>query len=55
MRPQVLYRVAPGFLLQFGVAADPAVQVKWDNRLAAVVGAPAGCAPPLPDEAGWNR
>ena len=27
-----LYRVIPGFLVQFGVAADPAVQAKWQNQ-----------------------
>lgn len=27
---QLIYRVLPGFLLQFGVAADPAQQRKWD-------------------------
>jgi cyclophilin family peptidyl-prolyl cis-trans isomerase len=29
---QVLYRTIPGFLVQFGVAADPKVQAKWQNR-----------------------
>ena len=28
----LLYRVIPGFLVQFGVAADPAVQAKWQNQ-----------------------
>ena len=28
---QILYRVVPGFLLQFGVAADPAVHAQWDT------------------------
>merc|ERR1712196_204246 len=28
---QLLYRVIPGFLVQFGVAANPKVQKKWDN------------------------
>ena len=27
----LLYRVIPGFLIQFGVAADPKVQAKWQN------------------------
>ena len=27
----LLYRVIPGFLIQFGVAADPQVQAKWQN------------------------
>mmetsp|Transcript_26110 Transcript_26110/g.43140 ORF Transcript_26110/g.43140 Transcript_26110/m.43140 type:complete len:201 (+) Transcript_26110:47-649(+) len=32
---QILYRVIPGFLVQFGVAADPNVQAKWqDAKLA---------------------
>jgi len=26
----LLYRVVPGFLVQFGVAADPAVQARWE-------------------------
>ena len=31
---QLLYRVLPGFLVQFGVAADPAVHARWqDARL----------------------
>jgi len=29
---QVLYRVIPGFLVQFGVAADPSVQAKWNDK-----------------------
>eukprot|EP00928_Gymnodinium_smaydae_P049101 TRINITY_DN32916_c0_g1_i1.p1 TRINITY_DN32916_c0_g1~~TRINITY_DN32916_c0_g1_i1.p1 ORF type:complete len:345 (+),score=33.48 TRINITY_DN32916_c0_g1_i1:73-1107(+) len=29
---QVFYRVIPGFLTQFGVAADPQMQAKWDPR-----------------------
>ena len=29
MDGQIFYRVAPGFLIQFGVAADPAVHAKW--------------------------
>ena len=32
---QVLYRVLPGFLVQFGVAAKPEVQSRWeDERIA---------------------
>lgn len=27
----LLYRVIPGFLIQFGVAADPEVMAKWDT------------------------
>jgi peptidyl-prolyl cis-trans isomerase A (cyclophilin A) len=27
----LLYRVLPGFLVQFGVAADPAMSAKWNN------------------------
>lgn len=27
----LLYRVIPGFLVQFGVAADPKVQAKWQD------------------------
>lgn len=31
---QLVYRALPGFLVQFGVAADPAVQARWsDNRI----------------------
>lgn len=29
---QLLYRVIPGFLVQFGVAAKPEVMKKWDNK-----------------------
>ena len=28
---QLVYRALPGFLVQFGVAADPAVQARWDS------------------------
>ena len=28
----LLYRVIPGFLIQFGVAAEPQVQAKWQNN-----------------------
>ena len=28
---QLLYRVIPGFLIQFGVAADPKVHAQWDQ------------------------
>lgn len=28
---QILYRVVPGFLVQFGVAADAAVQARWQT------------------------
>lgn len=28
----LLYRVIPGFLVQFGVAAEPQVQAKWQNN-----------------------
>jgi peptidyl-prolyl cis-trans isomerase A (cyclophilin A) len=28
---QIIYRVLPGFLVQFGVAADPSVQAKWSS------------------------
>eukprot|EP00935_MAST-01C_sp_MAST-1C-sp1_P000085 g85.t1 len=28
---QIVYRVIPGFLVQFGVAADPSVQARWQN------------------------
>eukprot|EP00296_Roombia_truncata_P008081 JP446550.1.p1 GENE.JP446550.1~~JP446550.1.p1 ORF type:complete len:294 (-),score=38.94 JP446550.1:135-926(-) len=30
---QILYRTIPGFLVQFGVASDPAVQAKWSSRI----------------------
>ena len=29
---QVIYRTLPGFLVQFGVAADPAVQRRWQEK-----------------------
>eukprot|EP00746_Dinoflagellata_sp_MGD_P038419 gnl/MRDRNA2_/MRDRNA2_192423_c0_seq1.p1 gnl/MRDRNA2_/MRDRNA2_192423_c0~~gnl/MRDRNA2_/MRDRNA2_192423_c0_seq1.p1 ORF type:complete len:220 (+),score=18.92 gnl/MRDRNA2_/MRDRNA2_192423_c0_seq1:115-774(+) len=29
---QILYRVIPGFLMQFGVAADPRVMSKWATK-----------------------
>jgi len=48
----LFYRVLPGFLIQFGIAADPAQQRKWDYSLG-----PAGekiwapeARPPLADE-----
>ena len=28
---QILYRVIPGFLVQFGVAADPTVHARWQR------------------------
>lgn len=40
---QLFYRVEPGFLIQFGIAADPSMQARWDPR----AGAPIA---PLPDE-----
>lgn len=40
---QLLYRVEPGFVIQFGVASSPLVQSRWDKNL----GAPMA---PLPDE-----
>ena len=39
---QLLYRVIPGFLIQFGVASEPGTQRRWD--------APIGGPPPLADE-----
>ena len=39
---QLLYRVIPGFLIQFGVASEPGKQQRWDARI--------GGAPPLADE-----
>uniref|UniRef100_A0A7S3WL25 PPIase cyclophilin-type domain-containing protein n=1 Tax=Emiliania huxleyi TaxID=2903 RepID=A0A7S3WL25_EMIHU len=32
MEGQLLYRVIPGLLVQFGVAADPAVTARWQGR-----------------------
>ena len=29
---QILYRVLPGFLVQFGVAGDPRVQARWSGN-----------------------
>jgi len=29
---QILYRTIPGFLVQFGVAADPEVQSRWSDK-----------------------
>ena len=29
---QLVYRAMPGFLVQFGVAADPAVQARWSDK-----------------------
>lgn len=29
---QIIYRVIPGFLMQFGVAATPAIHSKWDSK-----------------------
>jgi peptidyl-prolyl cis-trans isomerase A (cyclophilin A) len=40
---QLLYRVDPGFVIQFGVASTPEMQSRWDPN----VGAPVA---PLPDE-----
>mmetsp|Transcript_33453 Transcript_33453/g.77144 ORF Transcript_33453/g.77144 Transcript_33453/m.77144 type:complete len:266 (-) Transcript_33453:530-1327(-) len=40
---QLLYRVDPGFVIQFGVASTPEMHSRWDPN----VGAP---VPPLPDE-----
>ena len=40
---QLLYRVDPGFVIQFGIASDPLVQSRWDPK----AGAPIA---PLPDE-----
>jgi cyclophilin family peptidyl-prolyl cis-trans isomerase len=40
---QLLYRVDPGFAIQFGIAPLPEIQSRWDPR----VGAPIA---PLPDE-----
>ena len=40
---QLIYRVEPGFVIQFGVASDPMKQHQWDPQ----VGAPIA---PIPDE-----
>ena len=40
---QYIYRVEPGFVIQFGVAADPSMQSRWDPQ----AGAPVA---PIPDE-----
>ena len=40
---QLLYRVDPGFVVQFGIASQPLMQAKWDPK----IGAPVA---PLPDE-----
>jgi cyclophilin family peptidyl-prolyl cis-trans isomerase len=40
---QYIYRVDPGFIIQFGVSSDPLKQSQWDPR----VGAPIA---PIPDE-----
>jgi len=40
---QLIYRVDPGFVIQFGVASSPDMQSRWDPQ----VGAPIA---PLPDE-----
>jgi peptidyl-prolyl cis-trans isomerase A (cyclophilin A) len=45
----LFYRVLPGFLIQFGVAADPAQQRKWDYTLGPN-GEKIWPRPPLPDE-----
>ena len=39
----VLWRVVPGALVQWGIAADPAAMQRWDPRLGAPIA-------PLPDE-----
>lgn len=45
----LFYRVLPGFLIQFGVAADPAQQRKWDYTLDSN-GEKVWMNPPLADE-----
>ena len=40
---QLIYRVDPGFVVQFGVASTPEMQSRWDPNLGAPVA-------PLPDE-----
>ena len=40
---QLLYRVDPGFVIQFGMASHPEMQSRWDPNLGAPVA-------PLPDE-----
>lgn len=40
---QYIYRVEPGFVIQFGIAADPPMQRRWDPQ----AGAPVA---PIPDE-----
>jgi len=45
----LFYRVLPGFLIQFGVAADPAQQAKWDYTLGPN-GEKIWPRPPLADE-----
>ena len=45
----LFYRVLPGFLIQFGVAADPAQQRKWDYTLGPN-GEKVWATPPLADE-----
>jgi len=29
---QIFYRVVPGFLINFGIAADPSLEAKWSNQ-----------------------
>jgi len=45
----LFYRVLPGYLIQFGVAADPAQQRKWDYTLGQN-GEKVWANPPLADE-----
>ena len=45
----LFYRILPGFLIQFGVAADPAQHAKWDYTLGPD-GEKIWPQPPLPDE-----
>ena len=45
----LFYRVLPGFLIQFGIAADPAQQSKWDYTLGPN-GEKLWTTPPLADE-----
>ena len=45
----LFYRVLPGFLIQFGIAADPAQQRKWDYTVGPD-GEKVWTNPPLADE-----